>query len=255
MNQVNTLSKGCKLCQEGKWLCIFITYRCNANCHFCSAPFKDDRIHSDFGDKKEEIVHFLKTNNYKGISFSGGDPFLVFDRLLEWLVYFKKLFPDYYYWVYTNGLAADSRKIEQLASAGMDEIRFNIAATGYSSEIVWKSIEKARKTFRYVAVEIPSIRKDNQLLQTAMGRIEKIGVDYLNLHDYIVTASDPFFTHEHLRDFVLNKMIHLKYAESSLENTNNIINIASDKGYHFHINHCSMEKKEIQMTWRRLKMG
>lgn len=243
------------MCQEGKWLCVFLTYRCNATCHFCSAPFKDDRIYSDFGSTKEGILGYLAGNNFRGISFSGGDPFLVFERLMEWLAYFKKRLPDYYYWVYTNGLAADNRKIKKLAEAGMDEIRFNIAASGYVSENVWKSIEEARKYFRFVSVEVPSIAKDARLLKRAMKNLEFYGVDYLNLHDYILSESDTESHDEQSLRFTLNKNINLKYALSSRTNTVDILDHAKDKGYHFHINQCSMEKKEIQMNRRRLKMA
>jgi len=251
----NNLSKGCQLCQKGKWLCIFLTYRCNAGCHFCPAPFNDDRVYSDFGSKKEDILAYLTGNDFRGISFSGGDPFLVFDRLMDWLRYFKNRLPEYYYWVYTSGLPADKLKIRELAEAGMDEIRFNIAASGYISDTVWESIAEARKFFRYVSVEIPSIRKDFRLLKTALEKLEKSRVDYLNLHDYILTERDSLHNSDHLSKFVLNRITVLNYADSSVKNTEDILRIASEKGYHFHINHCSMEKKEIQMTRRRIMMA
>lgn len=254
-NLNNRLSKGCKLCQQGKWLCIFITYQCDASCRFCPSPFKDDRIRSAFGNNKEEILPFLVENDFAGISFSGGDPFLVFDRLLSWFEYFKKHLPDYYYWTYTNGLDTDKQKMRQLAVAGMDEIRFNIAATGYLCKTVWENIKAARDLFPHVAVEIPSIRQDYLLLEAALENMEKIGVDYLNLHDYILSESDTAGCKESAASFVLNKNIKLKYAVSSIENTEAIMNHALVKGYKFHINHCSMQQKELQMTGRRKKMG
>ena len=148
MNKNARLSRGCQLCQQGKWLCIFLTYKCNSGCHFCPAPHKDDHVHSAFGNQKEEILSYLIENNFEGISFSGGDPFVVFDRLLEWLIFFKERLPDYYYWVYTNGLAVDRNKLEQLATEGMKEIRFNIAATEYLSPYIWEKIKIARQLFR-----------------------------------------------------------------------------------------------------------
>jgi pyruvate formate-lyase activating enzyme-like uncharacterized protein len=255
VTQPNSISKGCQLCQQGKWLCIFITYRCNSSCHFCSAPFRDDHVHSAFGNKKEEILLYLLKTDFRGISFSGGDPFLVFERLLEWFLYFKKNLPDYYFWVYTNGEDADRRKLEQLSSAGMDEIRFNIAASGYISEKVWECIRIARSLFPFVSVEIPSIEKDSLLLKTSLKFLEEVGVDYLNLHDYILSESDPATLSEPPGKFILNKTIHLKYALSSIENTQNILETASLYGYHFDINHCSMQQKELQMTLRRIKVG
>lgn len=255
MNTTNQFSKGCQLCQQGKWLCIFITYKCNARCHFCPAPFKNDRIQSAFGNNKEEILSYLLQNDFGGISFSGGDPFVVFDRLMEWFTYFKKSLPDYYYWVYTNGLDADERKLEQLSAEGMNEIRFNIAATGYVSAKIWKQIKIAKKLFPYVSVEIPSIKHDYNLLEVALENLNDIGVDYLNLHDYILSESDTNSSNEPYGMFTLNKINQLKYAPSSIKNTEKIINLALEGKYNFYVNHCSMQKKEIQMIKRMQHMG
>ena len=252
---MNKLSKGCQLCQQGRWLCIYLTYMCNAECHFCPSPFKNDFVNSAFGNKKEEILSYLVNSDFKGISFSGGDPFMVFDRLLEWHIFFKKHLPDYYYWVYTNGLAVDKNKLEQLAKEGMNEIRFNIAATEYLSPQIWERIEIARKLFPYVSVEIPSIKNDSKILSQAIDKIDKIGIDYLNLHDYIIGDKDDKANNEKTVDFILNKVIKLKYALSSVKNTENIIDLSAKKNYNFQINHCSMQRKEEQMLQRRLKTG
>jgi len=255
MNTTKQLSKGCQLCQKGKWLCIFLTYKCTAGCHFCPAPFKNDEIHSAFGSNKEKILNYLKESNFEGISFSGGDPFLVFDRLLEWQTFFKKELSNYYYWVYTNGLAADQEKIKKLANAGMDEIRFNIAATDYLSSKIWDRIKIARKYFSFVSIEIPSIQNDYLRLCEALNKIEDYGIDYLNLHDYIISESEMDKTNEPINYFLLNKTNQLKYTVSSVENTFKIIEYSKQKGYTFKINHCSMQQKEEQMLQRRLKMG
>jgi len=255
MNNFNQLSKGCQLCQEGKWLCIFLTYKCNADCHFCPAPFKDDHVYSSFGNKKEEILSYLKMTDLKGISFSGGDPFLVYERLLEWLTYFKNHLPDYYYWVYTNGIAVTEKKLEQLSAEGMDEIRFNIAATGYLDDTIWKKIRTARKLFPFVSVEIPSINGDFELLTKALENLQSHRLDFLNLHDYILQETDIEFKREQSENFILNKIIPVKWAASSLINTEKIIELTLRKNFDFQVNHCSLNQKEMQMTLRRKKMG
>jgi len=248
------LSRGCQLCQQGKWLCIFLTYKCNAHCHFCPAPFTDDQIRSEYGNQKEKIISYLYHNDFNGISFSGGDPFIVYDRLLDWLTYFKKRLPHYYYWVYTNGLAVDRAKLARLVEEGMDEIRFNIAATGYLSDEIFERIKIARELFPFVSIEIPSIKQDYGMLVKALPKLDRIGVDYLNLHDLILMESDYRSSHEPAEAFLLNKTMPVRYAISSLQNTKDIIDLATSKGFRFKINHCSMQKKELQMNQRDLKM-
>jgi pyruvate formate-lyase activating enzyme-like uncharacterized protein len=255
MSNDQEISEGCQLCQQGKWFCIFLTYKCSATCHFCPAPLKNDTIQTAFGNRKEDILPFLLNNDFKGISFSGGDPFIVFERLLEWLVFFKKHIPDCYYWVYTNGLDVNELKLKKLASAGMNEVRFNIAATGYNTHQIWKKIEQARNIFPFVAVEIPSISADYEQLVMAIDKMEQHKIDYLNLHDYIVSDSDFNEKKEPLETFTLNKILKLKYTKSSCLNTYNIIKYIDRKGYNIKVNHCSMQQKEIQMLNRRLKFG
>jgi pyruvate formate-lyase activating enzyme-like uncharacterized protein len=218
-----------------------------------SGRLEGDMIHSAFGDSKETILSYLKKNDFKGISYSGGDPMLVFDRLIQWQTYFKRHLPDYYYWVYTNGLNSDKRKLKLLAKAGIDEIRFNIAASGYISEKVWENITIARECFPFVAVEIPSIHKDKELLLQALRLIESAGIDYLNLHDYIKVDTDPEFPPENAEQFVLNQTIPVIYSKTSRENTQSIM--SQKQRFSFQINHCSIEQKELQMTERRKRMA
>ena len=145
-------SRGCQLCQRGTWLCIFLTYLCNTDCAFCPAPYKEDRIISPFGDDPDIILDYIsRYKQFEGVSFSGGECFLVFERLYDWLSFFKKRIPDMYYWVYTNGVAVNNNKLEWLKRAGLDEIRFNIAATGYNSPHVLENISQAARIIENVA--------------------------------------------------------------------------------------------------------
>ncbi|HOW40239.1 MAG TPA: radical SAM protein [Bacteroidales bacterium] len=249
----NHLSLGCQLCQQGKWLCIFLTYKCNAGCSFCPAPCNDDRIVSSFGNKKEEILSYLKDSEFKGLSFSGGDPFLVYDRLLEWLIYFRKHLPDFYIWVYTSGLEVSVDKMKELVANGMNEIRFNIAATGYLNDRIWEVISAAGKLFPHVSIEIPSIERDFRLAEKALERMNENGVRFLNLHDLIL--NDETAENVNGTPFLLNKVIPLIYDRTSIGNTERIIDLARQRNYGFIINHCSMNRKEHQMLQRRRMMG
>jgi pyruvate formate-lyase activating enzyme-like uncharacterized protein len=254
-NHLNKHSTGCQLCQKGKWLCIFITYKCSADCAFCPAPLSNDTIQSAFGNTKEQVLQYLKTTSFKGISYSGGDPFLVYDRMLEWQQYFYKHLPHYYYWVYTNGLTTNPYKLEKLANTGVNEIRFNIAATSYLNNNVWKQIKLARKYFKYVSIEIPSIKAHQPKLIKALKQANSMGIDFLNLHDYIVSENNPSKAQEPIKEFTLNFTDELYYVPSSILNTQEIISHCEKEAYAFKINHCSMQQKEEQMLQRRLNTG
>ena len=249
-------SEGCKSCQAGKWLCIFLTYLCNAKCNFCPSPFKQqDKIFSAFGDQPDVIFQYMKEVRFNGISFSGGDCFLVFNRLLKWVTEFKLKFPDIYYWAYTNGLAADDDKLKQLADNGLNEIRFNIAATGYNSALILKRIETAVMLFDKVAVEIPSIPADYEKLITVLPVLDSIGVSYLNLHEFMLMPEDPLTGKTQQAEYILNKESVVHYDPQSLSNTRRVIKFCRSKHFNIRINNCSLQKKDHQMLQRRLAMG
>ena len=133
----NQISKGCMICGQGKWSCLFITGKCNAGCFYCPAPQLQDEVPTsqnlnfETADAYAEYINFFK---FKGVSFSGGEPLLFFDRTLEYLQKIReKCSPNIYTWMYTNGILADENKFKLLAEAGLDEIRFDIGATKYST--------------------------------------------------------------------------------------------------------------------------
>jgi uncharacterized protein len=246
-------SPGCRSCQDGKWLCIYLTYLCPAHCAFCPAPFKNDQIITAFGNDKNIISDYLNENDFNGIAFSGGDPLVQFERLTDWLSFFKTKLPGYYFWAYTSGLTVTQSQLKILSENGLDELRFNIAATGYHSDVIFQKIEYAVKVFPAVAVEIPSITEDFNQLIRILPVLDRIGVKYLNLHEFIFTGKeiDP----NDCGEFLLNKISRLKYSLSSLNNTMRITDFCKENKLKIKINNCSLLKKEEQMRQRRLKMG
>ena len=166
MHFTDNFSQGCKACQNGKWLCIYLTYMCNASCAFCPAPFRNrDFIQSAFGSDLRMVLKYLERFAFEGISFSGGECFLVYDRMIAWLEFLKKQKPELYYWAYTNGINVKREQLEGLRNSGLNELRFNMAATGYNDPNILETITYAKEIFEFVAVEIPSIPEDFEKLK------------------------------------------------------------------------------------------
>jgi uncharacterized protein len=255
MISTDNYSTGCKLCQQGKWLCIFLTHLCDAGCKFCPSPHKDDRICSTFGSDHNEILEHVKYQDYAGISFSGGDPFIVFDRLSEWLRMFKNELPHFYFWIYSSGLYVDEKKIKILAANGLNEIRYNIAAMNYNSGNILKTLELSKKYIEFVTVEIPSIPEDHKKITEILQVLDNIGIDYLNLHEYILVPTILSQCFQESLTYRLNHEIDLNYHAQSQRNTEKIIQYVKGNGLKIKINNCSLLKKENQMKMRRLKMG
>ncbi len=176
------LSAGCRYCAEGTWSCIFINNRCNASCFYCPAPQKETGIPSTNNltyNNVGDYIDYLDTFGFKGCSISGGEPLLTFDKTLQWIKAIKKRFgQNIYLWMYTNGILIDKKNLSQMAGAGLDEIRFDIASKNYMID----KVDMAVDNIPVVTVEIPAIPGDEAKLKKLVDSLRAAGAKHLNLH-------------------------------------------------------------------------
>lgn len=179
------LSPGCRACKDGTWDCVFLTMRCNLDCSFCCSPhdIPADYAGSAFGRTPAAITDAYAATQITGVSFSGGEPFLDPPRLLDWVGEFRARWPDAYYWVYSNGLLADEVTLRRLGELGVNEIRFNAAASGYDHPTLIRNMAAAAAFVANVTVEIPAIPADAPRLLASLEAWSTVGVKYLNLHE------------------------------------------------------------------------
>jgi pyruvate formate-lyase activating enzyme-like uncharacterized protein len=182
------LSPGCLICGEGTWGCNFINGLCSQNCFYCvekqtnqeRPPVTDGRVFKN----PEDHVRYLKTLKFRGVGFSGGEPLLLLDRLLAHIEAIRHAFGEsMYLWVYTNGFLADRSALRELRRAGLDEIRFDIAARNYDLA----PVALAKEYFSTVTVEIPAIPEDLERLKGLLSEMQALGVSFLNLHQLLTT--------------------------------------------------------------------
>lgn len=198
------LSKGCRLCGEGRWSCLFINGSCNASCFYCPSRQDDATIKPTTNtlefDTPQKYAQYVNFFGFKGVSFSGGEPFLTFDRTLNYLKEVRKqCSPDIYVWLYTNGSLVKEDQLKMLNDAGLNEIRFDIGAFGYSLE----KAETAAKYIDTVTVEIPMAPDHFQTVKDLVLPMKNAGIKHLNLHQLRAT---PFNVHKMMeRDY---KFVH-----------------------------------------------
>ncbi len=180
------MSPGCVRCKNGEWDCLFMTPACNLNCSFCISPFQNRRVPvSAYGQTPAQVIENYKTAGITGISFSGGEPFLEFQNMLRWFQSLKHNLPLNYFWLYTNGLLVGREQINLLADLGINEMRFNTAASGYRHKSILKLLEYAAHKIQNVTVEIPLVRRDLSILITALQDYESAGVKFINVHELL----------------------------------------------------------------------
>ncbi|NQS88275.1 radical SAM protein [Patescibacteria group bacterium] len=172
---------------------LLVGSKCNLNCSYCV-----DKLQKEPGKKYRikniaAILDNSRLPNYAptAISFSGGgEPLLYLDVISEYMKSFRKIEKDTkkrpWYYLYTNGVLANSHMLLRLKDLGFDEIRFHLGASNFSKN-VYRNLKKAARHFKTVTVETPSWRTHRKKLFEMLPIIEDIGIKHLNLGETEVT--------------------------------------------------------------------
>ena len=232
------LSPGCIKCVQGKWSCMFINSLCPAKCFFCAQDRESRTEHAPIAcglifDDRDDYLDYLETFGFKGVSFSGGEPLLVFDLLLSYISGIKQRFgSNFYVWMYTNGILVDGDKLKRLRKSGLDEIRFNICPVNYDLE----KVELAKRFIETVTVEIPTVPEDYDILKKSIVEMQRIGVSYLNLHQLDTTVYN--YKNYINRYYTFLHQMYVPILESELTALK-IMSYAADNNISIPINYCS----------------
>ncbi len=236
----NHISKGCEICASGKWSCLFITNKCNAKCFYCPVSQETDETPStqalDF-ENPDDYANYINHFQFQGVSFSGGEPLLYFDRTLEYLKTVReKCNSNLYIWIYTNGILLDEDKLKKLASYNLNEIRFDIGAIGYKLD----KVKLAKGLIPNITIEIPCIPEEKDRIIGMIPEMIEAGVTNLNLHHLRLTL----FNAEKLvkRAYTIINAERPLVMESEIAALE-IINKGREEGFDIGINYCSFHYK------------
>lgn len=247
------ISPGCRFCGEGQWSCLFVNNRCNCSCFYCPTSQVDTSIPETQGitfDKPENYIGYIKKFGIKGVGLSGGEPLLNFSTTIDFLSKIKKEFTDsVYVWMYTNGTLLNEVKALKLAESGLDEIRFDLAATEYNTKYLKLALGKIPN----ITVEIPAIPDEISQLKNMVIELDSLGVNYLNLHQLRLTP----YNLKNLcnRDYTFLHGTKVTVLESELTALE-IINFVFQQGLRLPVNYCSFHyKSHYQKAAFRKKVG
>lgn len=252
--RLGKLSPGCRACKEGKWDCLFLSMTCNLSCAFCLTPCGLGRFSmlSALGNDLDALCEVYASSEIIGIGLSGGEPLLAPQRLLHCLSRLRAGRPDLYVWAYTNGLALTTELLSALAEAGLSELRFNMAATGYSHGHVTAMLRHAVTRLPSVTVEIPTIPEHAGLLREVLPAWSRAGVKHLNLHELIYEPGSPSET-------MLGARAHCRMPDGhvcafnprSSELVADVLRDIEAAGLTLAVNYCSLASKARQLRGRR----
>jgi uncharacterized protein len=237
------LTRGCQICTKMRSMTFVLGYRCNASCRFCFAPsYQSDKYDEDEKYNRHACFkQFLRDkDNIQGVGFTGGETFLYLDKIAEYTEKIRDEKPDIYFWIYTNGIEASPKNLKTVRSFGIDEIRFNLAATGYSDKII-KKLGEARKLFDYLVVEVPSYPEQKEQLIGCLDRLEYYSIDQLTLQELLINGNN--INNLSGEGYQSGMMFSKKFfLYGSRKMTYEIIRYCLDRNYSFTVNDCSPRK-------------
>lgn len=180
--------RGCLSCLLGTGLsAVRKTSRCNAACPFCYDYGQLDAI-EPIGEGLWEIggsryreedldLLFALQGRPTGIAYVYLEPFMEIELYYSIICRFHRA--GVHQHMYTNGLNATEENLRALGEAGLDELRFNLGASGTSDRVI-SHMKTAKKYIPRVGIETPMTREFYAALGRKKDAILATGIDFMN---------------------------------------------------------------------------
>ena len=176
------LPPGCRGCLGGKGTNLYVTGLCTRDCFFCfnEKPRKDELVvHGIKVREPEEAREIVERYHLRSVGLSGGEPLLFPDRVLRIVKALRAMPVRVRIDLYTNGDRVDEKILLGLKKAGVDSLRFNLAANGYDTG----PVELSLKHFPGTTVEVPVVPSEMEKQRDMVLRLDSLGVPFLNIHE------------------------------------------------------------------------
>jgi len=184
------LPRGCVLCEKGAKMVLLVTGRCDKRCFYCplSAEKRGKDVYFANERRIQEPEHALEEARLMdalGTGITGGDPLLELDRTVASIKALKRRFGESHH-IHLYTTQTDKRKIEKVAKAGLDEIRFHppisqwtrLTKTPYA-----KATALSKKLGMNVGLELPVVPGRENELVAAVKFADDAGLDFVNLNE------------------------------------------------------------------------
>jgi len=251
------LSSGCISCMRGETYNFVPTFNCNRECFFCYQPhfqYKAKTHKSIYHSPVINIKELIKKHKLESFSISGGESLLAVDKVIRTICLVKSRFGSACkIHLYTNGDFATTGVLKQLKNAGLDEIRFNLAANNYRLT----SVCLAKDYIPDVIVEIPVIPGDETRIKNLMAQLNRIGIFCLNLHELLFFGYNPgiYKKRGYMLKTAKNRPFYSELATpicGSEEVAFRLLEFAVQKRYSMSVHYCSSgAKQDIQHIRKR----
>ena len=180
--------RGCRSCLTGTGLtAIRKTNRCNLKCKFCY-DFGQMHCQPPIGEGLWEIggTRFRERDldlllevypKPSGVSYVYLEPFMEIEKYYGVIARFHRA--GVHQHLYTNGTLCTEENLRALGEAGLDELRFNLGASGCADHVI-DSIAMAKRYIPFVGVETPMTPEFYEAFQAKKDRVLATGLDFIN---------------------------------------------------------------------------
>ena len=189
---------GCRSCLLGSGLtAIRKTNKCNLQCKFCYNYGELDAIAPVgegiwvIGGTKfyEKDIDLLLSIHKKptGVAYVYLEPFMEIEKYYNIIQKFNKA--GIYQHLYTNGTLAKEATLKALGEAGLDELRFNLGASGCADKVI-ENIGIAKKYIKKVGIETPMTPELFEKFFVKKQAILDTGLDFINCAELHLNANN-----------------------------------------------------------------
>ena len=252
--------RGCCSCLMGTGLsAIRKTNRCNIQCKFCynygeldcQPPIGEGMW--EIGGTKfyEDDIDLLLSVDKKpsGVSYVYLEPFMEIEEYYGVIAKFRRA--GVHQHLYTNGTLATEDNLRALGEAGLDELRFNLGASGCADSVI-EAIGIAKRFIPQVGIETPMtpefferfFRKKEQILST--------GLDFINFAELHLNPNN-------IGNYEGEEMYICRHGYISpiwsRELTLKLMRIAAEEGWDVAVHDCSNRTKFARDLNLRAKEG
>lgn len=180
--------RGCASCLLGTGLsAVRKTNKCNLQCKFCydygaldCQPPIGEGLWEIGGTRfYEQDMDLLLSIQKKptGISYVYLEPFIEIEKYYGIIRKFHEA--GVHQHMYTNGTLATERNLRALAEAGLDELRFNLGASGCADGVI-DNIALAKRHIPLVGIETPMTPECYRAMTAKKQKILDTGLDFIN---------------------------------------------------------------------------
>lgn len=170
------ISPNCTACLLGQVQAIRITKQCPLRCSFC---YHDRHERAQPGHL--DVSGLQVAAGVMAVGVTGGEPLLHFDVVVDALRLARERGLRAH--LYTSGRLLDEARLRALRDAGLAEIRFDLAASGYR---LLPQLRLARRFIPMVNVEIPVIPAHEEKVRNLLPRLDAVRIDVVNLNEWLV---------------------------------------------------------------------